>query len=193
MIKELLDIKDSDSLPEMCARFGEFLGLDKPVPMNVLLRAIDDPPFASDLITCRNTPAFLEALFNDHRNNAYGKPEVEKAKSPTSAELIGKAASAFINWGKAGFSTVDMQTLERREDACLECPNLKDPEHILQKIVPSKKAAGKTGSRTGKRVCALCGCNAAKKMRLPSEACPDKHPTLSGITRWGEPIAGSTN
>ncbi len=193
MIKELLEMKDTDSLSEMCEKFGTFLGLDKPVPENVLLRAIDDPTFAGNLITCRNTPAFLDSLFADPKNKVYGLPEIREAKSPTSAELIGKAATAFINWGKAGFSTVDVETLARREDACLACPNLKQPEHVLQKLMPSKKVEEKVGARTGKRVCSLCGCNVGKKMRIPGESCPDSHPTLSGMSRWGEPTTASVN
>jgi hypothetical protein len=92
MIRELLEMKETDSLPEMCNKFGAFLGLNKPVPMNVLLRAIDDPTFASNLITCRNAPAFLDSLFADPRNKTYGPPEIREAKTPTSAELITKAA-----------------------------------------------------------------------------------------------------
>lgn len=190
MIKELLDAKDSDSMPDLCLRLGKFLGLEKAVPVNVLMRAINDPPFANDLITCRNTPAFLGALFDDPITMSY---EVCASESKSNRDLIGKATTAFIKWGKAGFSTVDMETLERREDACLRCPHLTDPERTLQKLMFGKKRSEKVGSRTGKKVCELCGCAVSKKMRLPTESCPSQDPILVGMTRWHEPVAISTD
>ena len=65
MIQALLNTTETTPLPEVCARLGQVLGLEKPVPQAVLLRAIDDPAFAADLITCRNAPGFLAALFDD--------------------------------------------------------------------------------------------------------------------------------
>ena len=189
MIKELLDAKDSDSIPDLCLRLGTFLGLEKAVPENVLMRAINDPPFANDLITCRNTPGFLGALFDDPVTRSY---DVNASESKSNLDLISKATTAFIKWGKAGFSTVDLETLERRENACLRCPHLKDPERTLQKLMSGKKSSEKVGSRVGKKVCELCGCTVSKKMRLPTESCPSADPILVGMTRWNEPIAVST-
>ncbi len=210
MIQELLEIKDTQSLPEMCDRFGAWLGVETPVPPRVLLRALDDEGYASDLITCRNAPAFLEALFTDPRNAAWEQraaaavaatPPSAATAAATSAEdagsgaagtpgnleLVGRAAQAFLRWGKAGFSTVDRETLERRENACLACPHLSEPDRLLQKLA-GRAAAEEVGSRTGKRICGQCGCTVGRKMRLASESCPVAHPTLVGLTRWGEPV-----
>lgn len=39
----------------------------------------------------------------------------------------------------------------------------------------------------GRLICGLCGCVAAKKARLPHEACPGPDPRDPTQTRWGEP------
>jgi hypothetical protein len=188
MIKELLEAKETDSFDELCVRLGNFLGIGKAVPPKVLLRAIDDPPFADNLIVCRNTPGFLQSLFDDPKTSQYdgdaGKKQ-ENGKSNT--ELITKAATAFLKWGKAGFSTVDEATLERRENACLACPNLSEPKNKLQKLVAVKLDKERVGRKTGDKTCKICGCNVSRKMKLPGESCPDSHPAIEGMTRWNEP------
>lgn len=190
MIKELLEAKETDSFDELCARMGNFLGIGKAVPPKVLLRAIDDPPFADNLILCRNTPGFLQPLFDDPKTAQYDQAAKEdQKKSRSNTELITKAATAFLKWGRTGFSTVDEATLERRENACLSCPNLTAPEKKLQKLVAVKLDKERTGRRTGDKTCRLCGCNVSRKMRLPGESCPDSHPAISGVTRWNEPQA----
>ena|ERR1700754_2114900 len=185
MIQELLSLQANDSFPEMCARMGTFLGKDEPVPENVLRRAIADQDYANNLIACRNAPGFLDALLNDPQNEAYAAPE---NNSPASnGDLLAKAANAFVRWGKAGFSVVDDATLEKREDACLACENLKKPEKMLQKLVTSS-AKEQIGKRAADCVCNLCGCSSSKKIRIPSESCPGKHLTDLGLNRWGDPV-----
>ena len=187
MIQALLNMNENTPMPEMQARLAFVLGIDRPAPMAVLLRAIDDPGFANDLITCRNAPGFLAALFDDKRTLAYAPAPDEKPAS--SLALAGKAATALMRWGKAGFSTVDEETLRSREDACLACPNLGEPQSMLQKLVPTSAVSERLGSRLGGKVCTLCGCVAAKKIRLPTEACPGAHPVRQGVTRWGDEMA----
>ncbi len=189
MIQGLMDVDQNTPLPVMRAKLGDVLGLDGPVPMPVLLRALEDPSFANDLITCRGAPAFLAALFDDRRTRAYA-PAAEAAPTSTVA-LAGKAAQALARWAKSGFSTVDADVLARREAACLACPNLGEPDSLLQKMVPTGAVSDRVGSRLGRKVCKLCGCTAGKKIRLPTEACPSPHPTRAGVTRWDEPIAAS--
>ncbi len=185
MIQQLLNVSETTPVTEMRARLGEVLGMKGPVPMPVLLRAINDPGFATDLITCRNAPNFLAALFDDRRTRAY-EPVAEKTPM-SSTKLASKAAAAMVRWGRAGFSTVDAETLERREGACLTCPHLTEPESMLQKMVPVAKVSNAVGSRLGRKTCALCGCVVTKKIRLPTENCPDAHPALADQTRWREP------
>jgi hypothetical protein len=192
MIQGLLDVDHNTPLPVMRAKLGGVLGLDGPVPMPVLLRALEDPGFASDLITCRSAPAFLAALFDDKRTRAYAPAAAAAETAPTSTvALAGKAAQALARWARSGFSTVDADVLERRETACLGCPNLAEPDSLLQKMVPTDAASDRVGSRLGRKVCKLCGCVASKKIRLPTEACPGPHPARAGVTRWDEPIAAS--
>jgi hypothetical protein len=184
VIQTLLGTSETTPLPQMCARLGEVLGLEKPVPLAVLLRAIDDPGFAADLITCRHTPGFLAALFDDRRTRAYAPAAAEKPASALA--LAAKAAAALTRWGRAGFSTVDDATLARRERACLACPNLSEPRSLVQTLVPTGRPDDRLGHRLGAKICTLCGCVAGKKIRLPTEACPDAHPVSAGVTRWGE-------
>lgn len=186
MIQELLEIEPTDTFPEMCSRLGNVLGIDEPVPENVLHRALADQDFANNLITCRNSPEFLKLLINDSRNANYMPPETP-VQTVNNKELIQNASKALLRWGKAGFSVVDDATLERRENSCLSCPNLSAPEKMLQKLV-GQKTGTVIGRRTGKQICRLCGCNASKKIRIPTESCPARHPTKNGFTRWDEPI-----
>ena len=131
------------------------------------------PGFAADLITSRGQPGFLAALFDDRRTRAYA-PSALAADAPSATALAGKAAAAMLRWGKAGFSTVDSETLERRESACLGCPNLADPASAVQKMVLVGAVTDKVGSRLGGKVCNLCGCVVHKKIRSPTEACPTR-------------------
>jgi DNA-directed RNA polymerase subunit RPC12/RpoP len=78
-------------------------------------------------------------------------------------------------------SIVDDKTLEYRESACLECPKLIIPSHNITK--------DKLGQKTGGSMCGLCGARVSTKIRLPTEDCPDKHPTQPGLTRWNDPIS----
>lgn len=185
MIEELLSIQQNDSFPEMCARMGAFLGKNGPVPENALRRAIADPDYANNLIMCRNAPEFLDVLLQDPQNAAY---EVEETKSEIgNSDLLRNAANAFVRWGKAGFSTVDDVTLERRENACLSCEHLQKPEKMLQKLVTSKSEE-QLGKRAADCVCNLCGCVISKKIRLPTESCPGKNPDNPQLNKWGEPL-----
>lgn len=184
MIQELLDIKPSDSFQNMCDRMGAFLGMNTSMPENAMRRAIEDPDFANNLITCRNAPDFLEVLLVDPKNEQYAEDAAKDSKV-SNTELIQKAASALLRWGKAGFSVVDNATLEKREDACLACENLIKPQTALQKLVTSK-AKEQVGKRISDCVCKLCGCSLSKKIRLPSESCPAMHPKNSKVNRWGD-------
>jgi hypothetical protein len=108
--------------------------------------------------------------------------------SNTNISLIAKAAKALMRWRKSGFKIVDAGTLVRRENACLACPNLQDTESVVRYIIAYSSQNEKPGQRTGQKVCALCGCYAAKKMLLPTEACPATDPANPALTRWGEPV-----
>lgn len=186
MIQDILDIKPTDSFQDMCDRMAAFLGMKTRIPENAMRRAIQDPDFANDLITCRNAPDFLEALLDDPGNDHYAEPEAEAAKI-TNTELLKKASGALLRWSKAGFSTVDDEVLETRENACLGCEYISKPETMLQKLVTSKSKA-QIGKRVADCVCKLCGCSLSKKIRLPSEACPAVHPKNQELNRWSEPI-----
>lgn len=187
MIQEVLHIGPTDSFQDICKRMSEFLGISKQIPENAMRRAIEDPDYANNLITCRNAPGFLEVLLADPGNEKYAA-EATKENKISNAELIQKAAGAFLRWGKAGFSVVSDTVLEARENACLSCENISRPETTLQKLVTSK-AKEEIGKRVADCVCKLCGCGLSKKIRIPTESCPARHPENSGLNRWGEPVA----
>lgn len=185
MIQDVLDIKPTDSFQDMCDRMASFLGMKTKMPENAMRRAIEDPEFANDLITCRNAPDFLESLLDDPENEQYAVNEVETNKIGN-MELLKRASGALLRWGKAGFSTVDDVVLERRENACLGCEYNSKPETLLQKLVTSKSSEN-IGQRVADCVCKLCGCSLSKKILLPAEACPAVHPEDHELNRWGEP------
>lgn len=185
MIEELLDIQTGESLDELRARFARVLGRDQPVPLAAFVRATEDPSYCSYLIASRGAPGFLEPLLNDPANARYAPTE---PSHQSSMALAGRAAKALARWGASGFSIADDETIARREAACLACPYLAEPQHMLQRMLPAKPPADELGRRTGEKACTQCGCQVAKKMRLSTEACPMEDPERPGFTRWGEPL-----
>jgi len=187
MIQELIDIKETDTLDELRARLAHVLGWNEPVPAAALLRAVEEPSYAAALLTSRNAPEFLAILLNDRRNARY-VPAPQPAAADGNIALLGKAATAMLRWGKAGFSVAEPDVIARRESACLACEHLRDPDRLVQKLLPSSPVSGVAGRRTGNKICDLCGCQVAKKIRLPTEACPSPHTEHTGMTRWQEPL-----
>lgn len=180
-----------NTIEEGRKEFATILGLDEPVSAEVLLAALADETYAHNLLVSRKEPAFLKHLLAHPPGSPATTPATDSSAEvieTSNLELIGRAGKALFNWGKVGFAVVDDETLKRREDACLSCPNLEEPQKLLQKLVGSAASPDKIGRRTGAKTCRLCGCNTSKKIRLPSERCPDKHPVSEGLTRWGEPF-----
>jgi hypothetical protein len=178
-------INDEDTFEDQCKKFGELLRLGKPVTAEVLISALHNEDYAKNLIANKRSVLILRKLLSS-------PPEVKSNHKPehhfSTGELIANAAIAMIRWSKAGFTKVDLETLERRENACLSCPNLVDPEKLIQKIIAIPTVSNEIGERTGNHVCDLCGCHIKKKIKVISEVCPDKHPDKEGFTRWDEPI-----
>lgn len=186
-------INKQATLEDQCREFGALLGLDGPVPAEVLNIALRNETYAYNLLVSRRSPDFLNHLIaNPPRKRQYGAPQeviqevVTEEKKFSNMQLVGKASSALLRWGKTGFATVEREVLERRENACLGCPNLSAPTSTLQKLASQKKPASEIGRRTGNSVCKACGCTVSRKMRLVSEACPEQHPDKPGFTRWDE-------
>ncbi len=180
-MKELETLEGS--IEEKCRQFSDFLGIEETVSVEVLQAAVEDENYARNILTTRNTPAFLNHLLaNPPKSTAANTPKL------SNTELIGRATKALVAWTKTGFSKVDKITLEQREDACLLCPNLSSPKKALQKMVSTGKNTDEIGQRARQSVCNLCGCNIAKKIRIPSEQCPDKHPEKEGYSRWNEEL-----
>ena len=179
---------EQTELEEKCAEFGKVLGLDGSVSVEVLLAATEDQTYAHNLLATRKQPAFLNHLLANPPQMV--SPVIESEPAPqehSNMALIGKATQALIKWSGTGFAAVDQIVLETRENACLACPNLIDPQKILQRLTISNKASDVVGQRIGNKICNLCGCNASRKIRVPTESCPGTHPTQPGLTRWGDP------
>lgn len=176
----LLSVGEGESWDEMRLRVGRVLGIGEPVPSAVMQRMIADGTFAHDVLSSRNVPSFLNALFADPANAAYAPAEQPVHRS--NAELLSRAAGALLSWGKAGFSQVDAATYERRFGACRACPHLIDPpaDRLLYKLA--------SGTPLERKICNACGCVAARKARLPSERCPQADPADPSSNRWGQPL-----
>ncbi len=167
------------TLDDKCRELADVLGLAEPVTHAVLHAALYDSTYAHNLLASRRSPAFLHDLLSNPPKVAHLEQQVDEKAS---VELVKKATEALWKWAKTGFSTVEKAVLEKRYNTCMSCPHLKDqPNRILYKVVSANKEEEK--------VCSLCGCVVANKVRLPSEACPDRHPVLAGMNRWEEPIS----
>ncbi|MCF7696847.1 hypothetical protein KPG66_12315 [Mycetohabitans sp. B2] len=187
MIKAFLDIKETDTIDDLRTRLAQVIGWPEPVPVGAFQRAISDPSYAAALITSRNVIGFLEPLLMDPRNCDF-----DSAGEVTNAQLISRAAKAMVNWGKAGFTVADDETIARREAACVACPNLGEPNKLVQKLLPARPIRDELGHRTGNKVCTLCGCQVSKKIRLPTESCPGQHPSMPGLSRWLDPLVAKS-
>lgn len=166
---------DGNSLEQKCLEFAQTLGLDQPVSVQVLEAALRDETYAHNLLVGRRSPAMMKVLL---ANPPKQKSAPSNQPQFSNVELIQKAATALLRWGKVGFSVVDQATLERRRTACMSCPNLSaPPEKLVYKLAQIDDS---------EKICSLCGCNVRKKVKLPSEFCPDRHPEQAGLNRWGE-------
>lgn len=171
-------------LASQCRALAESLGLTVPIPPGALAAALADESYYNQLFLHRtNLPRLMQLLANPPK----GAPGAG-APPHSSGELIRNAASAYWQWGRAGFPQVALAVLEKRESACLACPHLTEPAHPLQKAVTLGWSAELIGRRIVGKVCALCGCGIARKIRLPAAACPAAAPDSPGLTRWGEPV-----
>jgi len=91
----------------------------------------------------------------------------------SSAKLAANAVSAFWKWARDGFSLADPGMQQSRLDVCRQCPHYVDPPDTpLYKAVNAGK------------ICALCGCDLAKKIPIASSSCPDKDFSGNGNGRW---------
>lgn len=175
-------IEATGSVDEQRERLARLLGLEEPVSVDVLTSAIGDREYARNLMLCKDAPALRDFLLqNPPRRQDPGGGE---SKGHSTRELVASAAQSFWSWTRSGFAVVDEERFEQRFAACLECPNLVEP--------PSKrvyKLIGATGADPKSKICALCGCVASKKARLPHETCPAPHASVDGMNKWGEPLA----
>ncbi len=171
-----LDALTGETFAEKCKTFGYVLGLDNPVPAKVLAAALENPDYAKRLLAQRGGPHLYDLINN---------PPEKRFKISTSS-LISKAGKALLQWGISGFPTVSKEMLQKREDACLACPNLVESTLVLQKITASAKITNEYGHRTGNKSCSLCGCVIRNKIRLETESCPMEDAANPGMNLWGE-------
>jgi hypothetical protein len=180
------------SLAEKCQELGELLQLDGPVEQRVLLAALENETYATNLLISKGVPEYMELLLRT-------PPSLQQTVSPgdeskaeqkgeyTQADLVKRASKSLYSWAQTGFRKVPWEILEKREAACLACPNLTEPTHILQKMSTSSTIKNETGKRAGNKACKICGCAVKNKMKVATDTCPQEAPNNPGYNRWGEP------
>lgn len=181
---EMSNDNGGGSFTDLQKKFAKILGTKK-VSKEVFIRAIEEPIFGIELVLSKNASDTLNELLSDKKNEKYKEGYINNHRL-TKSELIKKATNALMLWSKVGFHVVSNEKLKKREDICLNCPNLTAPYDTLQKIIPSGKRENIIGKRLGNSVCGLCGCNLKNKIRLSSESCPQADPEHKGSTRWGD-------
>lgn len=170
----------TQSIQDIRIQFSEFLGLYEPVSEEVVRAALDDPLYAHHLVTCRNTPEFLQVLLAEPPDVAL--LPTDEPREHSTAKLVARAAKALWKWSKTGFAIVDEATYRTRLIACQSCHNFIDPpDNSLYRI------AGSAVEPSDNKICRLCGCVISKKAKLLSESCPDIDQNNPDHTRWGEP------
>jgi hypothetical protein len=180
----------ASSLAEAQAAFGDYLGLDAPVPAGVIRHAFADQYFRHNLILNRGRPEALQQLLRHPRNAEFDEAEPQEAEAAPAAgpargaaELATTAGKALYAWAKTGFALLDDAAFEARFSACERCDLLSAP--------PDNWVYALTSKRGDPRVCGACGCVAARKARMASERCPRADPANPALTRWGEPARGA--
>ena len=183
MLPTLRMLDAAGDVPMMCAEFADMLGLDEPVPQEVLARARSDDHFARYLLRSRGHPTILAMLLNAPENAAYREAQPsEPTPDASNLTLMKKAGKATLKWAASGFRRVDDATLERRLAACRSCPHLKEPpDRLIYQVA--------LVSRSDPRVCSACGCVASRKAAFPAETCPVEDPTRPGWTMWREAMS----
>jgi hypothetical protein len=169
------EFEGATSLDEAGERLTTLLGIEQPLPLSVVNRALKDARFARYLVASRSSPHLLEMLLADPKN-----AEFEPQPEPATGALIGRAVAAFGRWARAGFTKVSDEDFERRFSACVACPHLtSSSDRLVYKLMPG---------RTDERICTACGCVASRKAMLPSENCPVEDVSRPGFSRWGEEL-----
>ncbi len=186
-------LRDASSLTEARAAFGDFLGLDAPVPRRRaqpgLRRSVLSPhpaprPQPAGDASKPPGPAGQRRL-RGRRAIARAEPAPSTPAAPiafSNGQLAAKAGKALFDWAKTGFAVLDQDAFEARFSACERCDRLSEPPENLAYALTRTK-------RSDPRVCGACGCTAARKARLASEQCPLTDPDNPALTRWGEPGA----
>lgn len=183
-INDLSLTLNKGSLFEKCEELGKILQLEQPVEEQVLLAALENEVYASNLLISKGNLDFLNLLLA--KPPAPKKKASNKATAHSQVDLIKKAGKSLYNWAQTGFQKVPWEILEKREAACLGCPNLIEPKHRLQKMTASADVRDETGKRTGNKVCQVCGCVVKNKMKVATDTCPQEDPNRSGYNRWGD-------
>lgn len=192
------DAGEVGSPAELCAALGSGLGLDQPVPVSVMRRAIVDKAFAFHLVNAAGNARLLGVLFDDPRNRQYedGADSSESALPPSTAAppdpvlpsnatLAWRAGQAVARWGASGFGRVAPEVFEARFSTCQTCEYLVEPpDRVVYKV--------KLRRESDPRVCAACGCVASRKAALPTENCPVPDQADPSLSRWGEPMKPRT-
>ena len=167
----VLALDTAQSPSQMCAEFGELLGLTEPVSQAVLHAALNSDSYARSLLASRRTPQMLQMLLAS-------PPQIARVKAGHgTAELLQRGSRSLVNWARTGFSTTDPLAREQRSEACRQCPHRQAPGGSLLQA---------TRSELG--VCGLCGCPLSRKVSMLSESCPGESPDTPGVNRWGQVI-----
>ncbi|HEY5197948.1 MAG TPA: hypothetical protein VIJ51_13070 [Solirubrobacteraceae bacterium] len=182
------------TVSELREQVGRWLGIGRPVSREVLVATLADPAYRRRMAFARRTPEALEWLLarppalpasaarmvGDGLDQETLADDPEDLLDQSTSALVKRAGGSLMRFVAGGFATVDDETRERRWAACRACPHLADaPQagvHRLTRVV-----------RPEAKVCGLCGCLAAAKVRAAHEHCPGQDPADPARTRWGEP------
>ncbi|MCG3198599.1 MAG: hypothetical protein GHCLOJNM_03103 [bacterium] len=164
---------------KVASHLHQILEFPDPIPEAVIRRAAEDPEFLHELIARRKSPEDLWDLFASA--SELPPTDISEGKRHGPLRLAARFLVSILKWAASGFRSVDPAQRRRRLDACARCPH-----QVNAPAGPLGRAVRRLTH--DERICDLCGCSIACKVRLGSERCPDPHPFEEGLSRWGEPL-----
>jgi hypothetical protein len=173
-----LAVQRTEAWASRARSLADKLGLSAPVAPEVLHHLAQDPNYGVNLLIARGNEPVLRALLG--RSPARGSAPFDEDAA------LAKVDEALEDIDAVSAICADADTVARREQACLACPDLVGTPQQLKRLAVRIEQAQPPGWTAHDLHCLACGCQLGRKLRWLTQHCPRPHAEQPGLTRWGE-------